>query len=180
MSELRYRRDIHQLFPDITNCVAVELGSAEGLFSRDLCEMGFKLVISVDAWECITGQKGDGGFDQDWHNKNYQNARDLLRTYGGRSKILRGRTTAMAQYVPDNSVDLVYIDADHSYSGCIQDIHAYWPKLKSGGICAFHDYKNSAYGVNQAVHDFASAFSLQIFEIPEDSIADAGAYIIKP
>lgn len=177
---IHYRRDLWKLLSDVTDAVVCEIGVAEGNFSRDICEWGVKLCISVDAWECITGQTGDGGFSQDWHNANYAHARDLLRPYGGRSKILRGRTTAMAQYVADNSVDLVYIDADHSYTGCIQDIHAWWSKLKSGAVCAFHDFRNTAYGVNQAVHDFADAFGLEIFEIPEDKDVDAGAYIIKP
>ena len=176
---IRYRRDLWELFPDVSQAVAVELGVAEGLHSRDLCEQGYKLVISVDAWE-TRNQKGDGGSPQSWHNANYTVACQLLRPYGGRSKILRGPTTQMAQYVPDESVDLVYVDADHSYEGVKNDILAWWPKLKSGGYFAFHDYEMEAYGVKQAVQEFAAQHIMPIYLLPEDAQKDAGAYIRKP
>lgn len=177
--EIRYRRDLWKLFGDVSECVAVELGVAEGLHSRDMCEQGYKLVISVDAWE-TRNQKGDGGSPQSWHDSNYKNACDLLRPFGGHSKILRGPTTAMAQYVPDESVDLVYIDADHSYEGVKNDIEAWWPKLKKHtGVMAFHDYEMPQYGVKQAVQEFASRMILKVRTLPEDAIKDAGAYILK-
>lgn len=180
MNTIRYRRDLYKLLPNVGQSVVVELGVAEGLFSRDICQWGIKLLYSVDSWECISGQSGDGGFNQDWHNANHANAKDLLKPFGDRSKILRGRTTQMAQHVPNDSVDLVYIDADHSYVGCIQDIHAWWGKLKSGGVMAFHDYLMPYYGVNQAVKDFAGAYKLAIHELPEDAVENAGAYFIRP
>ena len=40
----------------------------------------------------------------------------------------------------DNSVDFVFIDADHSYEAVKQDILAWYPKVKPGGILAGHDY----------------------------------------
>lgn len=179
--KIQYRRDLFNLFPDVTDCVAVELGVAEGLHSRDLCENGYKLVISVDAWECRPDQKGDGGSPQDWHDKNYRNACDLLRPFGERSKILRGPTTAMAQYISDESCDLIYIDADHSYNGCLNDIHAWWPKLKKFGVMAFHDFEMTQYGVKQAVNDFVSTlpYACIVHLLPEDAIKDAGAFIYK-
>lgn len=41
------------------------------------------------------------------------------------------------------SVDLVFIDGDHSYEGCAGDIEAWLPNIKSGGILAIHDYKKA-------------------------------------
>lgn len=38
-------------------------------------------------------------------------------------------------------VDMVFIDADHSYEGCKGDIEAWLPNIKPGGILAVHDYK---------------------------------------
>lgn len=178
--QIQYRRDLYKLFPNWTECVAVELGVAEGNFSRDLCNMGFKLVISVDVWESHPEKRGDVASPQSWHDANYKNACDLLRPFGGRSKILRGPTTAMAQYVMGHSVDLVYIDADHSYEGCKADIEAWWPKLVSGGVMAFHDHEMPQYGVKQAVAEFAGLHKLWVHLIPEDAIQDAGAYLVKP
>jgi predicted O-methyltransferase YrrM len=40
----------------------------------------------------------------------------------------------------DESLDFVFIDADHSYEAVKRDIAAWLPKVKSGGIIAGHDY----------------------------------------
>lgn len=38
------------------------------------------------------------------------------------------------------SVEFVFIDADHSYEGCKKDIELWRPKIKLGGVCAGDDY----------------------------------------
>jgi len=60
-----------------------------------------------------------------------------------------------AKKFKDNSVDFVFIDADHSYEAVKKDISAWWPKIKKGGIISGHDYKQEAYpGVEKAVIEF--------------------------
>ena len=39
----------------------------------------------------------------------------------------------------DRAVDLVFVDADHSYAGAKQDWDDWTPKLRSGGVIALHD-----------------------------------------
>lgn len=38
------------------------------------------------------------------------------------------------------SFDFVFIDADHSYDGCLADIQAYFQLVRPGGVLAGHDY----------------------------------------
>lgn len=38
------------------------------------------------------------------------------------------------------SVSFVYIDGDHSYVGGMQDMRAWWSKLRPGGVLAGHDF----------------------------------------
>ena len=85
----------------------------------------------------------------------------------------------MAHAIEDESLDLVYVDCDHSYSGVKRDINSYWQKLKTGGIMAFHDFENEAYGVKAAVLEFAYDNKLTVNHIPEDKDADAGAWVRK-
>jgi SAM-dependent methyltransferase len=40
----------------------------------------------------------------------------------------------------DASLDFVFIDAGHEYDAVKQDIQAWYPKVKPGGILAGHDY----------------------------------------
>jgi hypothetical protein len=173
---IQYRRELYKLLPpDFASC---EVGVAEGYFSADILEMGASKHYMVDAWQHLL-QTGDGGFTQEWHDNNYYAAVARVAKYRDKAIILRGLSDHMAHEIPDESLDLVYIDGDHSYQGVKRDIASYWPKLKTGGVMAFHDYKNPAYGVRGAVLEFADIYSSQVNIIPEDSDADAGAYVIK-
>jgi predicted O-methyltransferase YrrM len=46
--------------------------------------------------------------------------------------------TASVKYF-NNSLDFVFIDADHSYEAVKQDIQTWWPKIKVKGMIGGHD-----------------------------------------
>lgn len=175
---IRYRRDIKLLFTDISKVVAVELGVAEGYFATDIATWGVKKIYAVDMWESHPEIPGDAGQEQYWHNANYAAARKRLDPLPN-VVILRGPTTAMAQLI-NEELDFVNVDACHSYECVKADIEAYWPKLKKGGIIAFHDHEMRQYGVKQAVAEHARKLGLTVYLLPEDKQEDAGAYLIKP
>ncbi len=55
--------------------------------------------------------------------------------------------------VPDKSLDLVFIDADHSFDTVIEDITVWLPKIREGGIISGHDYDELEFeGVFKAVN----------------------------
>lgn len=57
----------------------------------------------------------------------------------------------------DNSLDLVFIDADHEYESVKKDILLWHPKIKDDGIIAGHDYSLDPVhwpGVRKAVDEF--------------------------
>lgn len=50
--------------------------------------------------------------------------------------------------------DLVFIDGDHSYQGCLGDIQAWRKHVKPGGLLALHDYDRDVWpDVARAVED---------------------------
>jgi len=53
----------------------------------------------------------------------------------------------------DKSLDFVFIDANHSYDSVINDLNAWFPKVKSGGHIAGHDYATDR-DVRVAVQNF--------------------------
>lgn len=178
---IKSRIDLIKLLPELP--IAVEVGTAEGLFSEDLLRIGVHILYSVDNWEHIPGVTGDGNSSPKWHLSNFVAAKQRLSKYGERSIILKGMSVQMADKIPDNSLDLVYLDGAHYTSGVLADLNAYYPKLKSGAVMSGHDWLNTEdYGVNDAVNRFVSGLNLgiEVFTIPENNIKDASFYFIKP
>lgn len=58
--------------------------------------------------------------------------------------------TAAKSYA-DNSLDFVFIDANHNYEFVKKDIEAWYPKVKKEGYIGGHDYRT---GVKLAVDEF--------------------------
>jgi hypothetical protein len=64
----------------------------------------------------------------------------------------------------DSSVDFVFIDACHTNESVLNDLDAWWPKIRPGGLLAGHDYAWS--GVAAAVHEFFGREGLGIPQSP--------------
>jgi hypothetical protein len=176
---IQYRRELVDLLRHLNlPLIGVEVGVAEANFSRDLLAAGMDKLFLVDTWQHIPKVKGDGNSHQSWHDQNFAKAKRQVKPFGDKAVFLRGKSVEMAAKVPDESLSLVYIDADHSYEGVMGDLQAWFPKVVKGGVVAMHDFENSAYGVKQAAQDFCKG-KYQLIPIPEDKQEDAGAYFIK-
>lgn len=56
----------------------------------------------------------------------------------------------------DASLDAVFVDGLHTYEGVVDDIKAFAPKMKKGGLLIFNDYGTGLFpGVTKAVQEFA-------------------------
>src|ERR1700722_1591824 len=179
--EIKHRHQLPELLKHFDlPLTTVEVGCAESLHSADLLRNGIEKLYCVDNWGRIPNQKGDGGFPDSWHQKNFEDSKERLKEYGDKVIFLRGMSVEMAKHIPDESLGLVYIDCDHSYNGVLNDINAYWNKLVDGGIMGFHDFDNPAYAVKEAVEHFVSGTGIEIHLIPENKKEAAGCWIRKP
>lgn len=68
-----------------------------------------------------------------------------------------------AKLYKNYSLDFVFIDANHTFEAVRDDLQAWFPKVKYGGILAGHDYYNDP-GVKQAVDNFFDVGRLQTGE----------------
>lgn len=71
---------------------------------------------------------------------------------GNKVKTIKSLSHEASQYFDDNSVDVIFIDAGHSYEAVKKDIDCWLPKMKPNGIMAGHDY-TAWDGVNKAVDE---------------------------
>jgi predicted O-methyltransferase YrrM len=79
-----------------------------------------------------------------------------------RRRVIRMRSVVAATHYKNESLDFVFLDADHNYEAVQADIAAWLPKVRPGGILCGHDYANEAYplwGVARAVDE---AFGPQV------------------
>lgn len=76
-------------------------------------------------------------------------------------RFLEMSSIAAAHLYDDASLDFVFIDADHSYYAVAQDIDAWRPKVRSGGLLAGHDFCNwPGFGVIEAVSERFERFEI--------------------
>jgi hypothetical protein len=62
--------------------------------------------------------------------------------------------------VPDESLDCVFVDGDHSYAAVVKDLPFWWNKVRSGGKLLGDDYWMPE--VAKAVHEFANSKGLNV------------------
>lgn len=78
-----------------------------------------------------------------------------LGLYDGRANLVRATSVRGAARMADGYFDLVYIDGDHTYDGVINDLNAWYAKVRQGGILCGDDFDWA--GVRNAVVDFMTA-----------------------
>jgi len=132
--------------------VGAEIGVEEGVFSLQLLQAGVKLFC-VDAWLPYVrhNQKRQDGI--------YKKAVENLKGYN--CDIIRRTSMDAVKDFPDGSLDFVYIDADHSWKGIVNDIVQWEKKVRIGGVVSGHDYwrqhSSSIYPVH--VKDVVNAYT---------------------
>ena len=84
--------------------------------------------------------------------------REAAVRYGDRLRPIEAASSIAADRLSDHSLDLVFIDANHSYRHVREDIIKYSAKLRPGGLLAGHDIDYP--GVNQAVRELIPRFDV--------------------
>lgn len=80
-----------------------------------------------------------------------ERCQQIAETYRDRAQLHRATTHDASALVADESLDFVFIDADHSYDAVSDDIFKWKPKVRPGGWLGGHDYNKKFPGVVAAV-----------------------------
>ena len=67
--------------------------------------------------------------------------------------IIEGDSAKKSNYFKDKEVDFVFIDGDHRYSQVKEDIMSWFPKIKTGGTMAGHDYTGKLFSEKHIEQD---------------------------
>ena len=92
--------------------------------------------------------------------------RALMRRHavGDKVRLIVGDSQNVS-YPEVDDVDLLFVDGDHSYDGCLADLRNWYPKLVTGGHVLLHDcYLGSE--VQSAVIDFVDEEQVTLVQPP--------------
>jgi hypothetical protein len=150
------------LFAHLGFCRGAEVGVWRGEFSELLCQANPALQLTcVDAW---TPYPEYSSYRQPSKFAEAEaDARERLPKYA--CTIIKGFSLDAARRIPKGSLDFVYLDAAHHFDAVMQDIIAWAPKVRSGGIVSGHDYfpehRHWGFRVMEAVDAYRAAYDLQ-------------------
>ncbi len=130
----------------------VELGAYVG-DSTEIFSKFFKKVISIDTWtDWIDEKTGKNYFKYPMVEieKQYD---ERIQSLDNVVKIKADSHETSDRY-EDQSLDMVYIDADHSYEAVKKDILMWYLKVKIGGIISGHDFDDKKFsGCTKAIKE---------------------------
>ena len=130
----------------------VELGSWKGKSAHALCSSGCKSVTAIDTW---MGSEFEPQSHAEMRSGSiFETFKENLKEFKN-LKIIQDDINNVVKTIPDKSIDMVFIDAGHSYNEVKNDILKWMPKTKM--ILCGHDYGVEWTGVKQAVDEIFGA-----------------------
>lgn len=165
--------DYEELYTNVigslpNNSHIVEIGSYMGCSTAYLAVeiINSKKNIKLDVVDSWNGEDGTGRppwsdyGDDPTHNVSkpsgdiFESFKRNLEPVWSVINPIQSLSDKAADLYKDNSLDFVFIDANHHYEGVKQDIVKWLPKVKNNGIIAGHDYNPISWpGVIKAVHE---------------------------
>jgi predicted O-methyltransferase YrrM len=133
--------------------VVVELGSYLGASACALAEGGQNRVklFCVDTW--LNDAMSEGS------RNTYELFKENVIRYRNVIIPIRGRSVEVGSQFR-NPIDLLFVDADHSYEAVMADLAAWLPLLRPGGSLILHD-SGWADGVQRAIREIVSPIQLE-------------------
>ena len=141
------RSDIPTLLRRMGARQICEVGVCEGSHFRSLITAeSVTHAVAVDLWT-ETGIRA--------HNDCYTPQSELDRMHNtmlelakvdARVQVIKNYSPLAAKEFPDGYFDFVYIDGDHTYPGVWIDLCEWFPKVRSGGVLAGHDFFEYTFG----------------------------------
>jgi len=153
------RNDLVEFYQERGFKVGVEVGVYQGEYSEVMAKGGFK-VYAVDPWGVYPDYKVQ--IDQAKIDYNYKVTKERLEVYPNVSIVRKTSMEAVKDF-EDNSLDFVYIDANHRFKFIAEDMMEWAKKVKEGGVLAGHDYaffRHRFPGGGCQVREIVDAFAL--------------------
>jgi hypothetical protein len=155
---IKDRRKMLDLLPK--NGVCAEIGVDQGKYSkRILKRTNPKKLHLIDAWVCIEDEdyKFERNFEDDLQNDKYEKIVDNFQKEIDNEQVVMHKAFSydIVDSFEDKYFDWIYVDANHTYEGALQDLLMFDAKVKDDGYILGHDFViHNNFGVIEAVNEF--------------------------
>lgn len=139
--------------------VGIEVGVAKGETSAWLLEKcpNMTKLYGIDPY--LPYEDWCRYIDEEEINLQKSIAIANVKPYGERFVFIEKTSEQAVKQFDNESVDFVFVDADHSYECTLADIEMYYPLIRKGGILFGHDINLST--VNDAMNDFREKYKIR-------------------
>lgn len=168
----------------------IEIGVFKGEFAEQMAMLNPKQLHLVDIWENAPINSGDMDGNNVETIPNAQTLHTLVCNkfrFNSNIKIHRMRSDEFLKLMKPRSVDVVYIDGDHSYEGVKSDLEHSLPIIRKYGWIMGHDYEMNMektknyynFGVKRAVDEFCLKYGLRIYAKGNDGCVSYAILVDK-
>jgi hypothetical protein len=130
----------NEIKSDFESGYGVEVGTFKAEFSKFILENWNGTLYMVDVWKPLGEEYLDSSNHKNYHNQIYSHAMENLLGFEDRGIMIRASSQKGSEIFQDESLDFVYIDANHAYDFVVDDINYWYSKIKKGGYLWGHDY----------------------------------------
>jgi hypothetical protein len=167
MKLLKTRTDLLRLLPK--NLIMAEIGVFKGEFSEEIlkiCEPKLLCLVDVFTGRICSGDKDGKNITATDMDVEYD--RLFLKYILNYRVILKKQSSInFLSGILIGGIDMIYLDADHSYESVSQELALCREKVRAGGYICGHDYA-PPWGVKRAVDEFCEREGLNIEYLTED------------
>jgi predicted O-methyltransferase YrrM len=131
----------------------VEIGTDKGYNAKTILDN-----LNVGKIYLIDPYLGDG---KQGGKASFEMAKRRLCSYKN-MEFIKKKSEEAINDVP-NGIDFLYIDGEHSKKQVAMELELYYPKMKTMGVIAGHDYCGMHIDLTEAVAEFAKKHTLRLF-----------------
>jgi len=171
----RHWHVIADVLRDRPHSVGAEVGVFRGIFAKQLLNMlpDIAKYYCIDPWEhydeyllSIVPSSMERKIKPP---QAFNVFKRNTKAFQDKVIVLRKMSQDALIDIPDESLDFVFLDGNHTYEHAIVDIPNWSKKVKVGGIISGHDYHDNKrgrrikpFGVKQAVRELVSDYRVEV------------------
>lgn len=122
-----------------------EVGVYQGDFAYQMLQQcsSIEKYYMIDPWRHLDDWSKPANKEDNTFEQFFLKTKEQTNFAADKRVILRGKTTEVVEKIPDNQLDIAYIDGDHTLRGITIDLICLYDKIRVGGLIGGDDFSRS-------------------------------------